>query len=119
MEHNESFFSFDRTIIHIYLNQQNEKEIVKLEKETVTCKIFIPNDEYLVIHDRQNGDNLQIYSYDYLNLFNKLVYDSKLIIEKTYDINIIISVEKKESVFDDEKIRGKLCAYFDYSISSK
>lgn len=118
MEHNESFFSFDRTIIHIYLNQQNEKEIVKLENETVTCKCFIPNDECLMIHDRQNGDNLQICSYDYLNLFNKSVYDLPLVIEKLYDIDMIVSVKKKESVMGDEDIKKRICKYFDYSIDS-
>lgn len=80
---------FYRYAYHIYLDKQNEKEIVKIDDEKSTLKICVPIHVMLFIHDRQDGNKLQIFSYDAKNLFNKTCLHLPLIIEKIYDYDIV------------------------------
>lgn len=114
MEHNEKYFEFDHVIFHIYLN--NEKEIIKFEKETATFNVFIQNDEVLVIHDRQNGDKLQICSYDQNNLMNNFIFGLPTLIEKIYDYDSILFINNTESAMEKDSLIKSFCQYFNYSI---
>ena len=118
IEHNESFY-FTNKIIHIYLNEQNENEIVNLEEETVKTHYHIPSDEKLIIHDHQDCSKLQICSYDKINWDYKDSLDNPLIIENVYDYDIIIGVDEVKFVFDDDSLKKTLCDYFHYSVLQK
>ena len=63
--------------------------IVKIDYERFKLKIIVPIHVMLFIHDRQDGNKLQIFSYDAKNLFNKAYLYLPLIIEKIYDYDIV------------------------------
>lgn len=112
--HNESCI-FYRYAYHIYLDKQNEKEIVKIDDEKLTLKICVPIHVMLFIHDRQDGNKLQFFSYDAKNLFNKTCLQLPLIIEKIYDYDIVQSVDEVKSVLEKEDL-VTISNYFDYSL---
>lgn len=113
--HNESYF-FYQNIIHIYLDKQDEKKIIKVDIEKVTLKIYVPIHLILFMHDHQNGNKPQINSYDEKNLFNKEYLHLPLVLDNIYNYDIIQSLIEIKSVFDTNFL-SDICSYFDYSIN--
>lgn len=110
-EHDDPYY-FTIKAFHIYLNQQNK--IINLEKEKLYFEEYISSDVVLVIHDHQDGNKLQIYSYDYENFNNKYKHSLPLEIEKIYDYDSVFLLENK-SLFNNDDLKTLFSTTFDYS----
>lgn len=71
----------------------------------------------MIIHDHQNGTELQICSYDEQNLFLNSLYDLPIITESIYDYDIVDFEDDVKYDFDDYRKR-EYCKYFNYTIST-